>query len=122
MFPELFHSRIAALDERQLTELMGGLLTAEAEAINLPAGNLVYSSQVKVADEGLDAEVREVPAGASHFFPDGSSGFQFKAVSGPVSALGLEDELGKAGPKRVLEAEGTYVLAWGKELNAKQMR
>ena len=122
MLPSLFQPRITDLDELKFTDLVGRLLMAEATAISLPPNGFTYSLEVKVGDEGLDGEARAVPEGQSSVFPDGSSGYQFKAVKGWLSALDLETEVQKAGSRRILEADGTYVLAWSRELNPKQQK
>lgn len=122
MLPTLFQRTIEDLDEVQLTELVGGLLRAEANAVGLPASSFVYSAQVKASDEGLDALVKDVPAGASLFLPQGETGFQFKAVRGTISSLKLGDELEKPGPRRVLQNGGSYILVWGRDLNPKSLR
>ena len=121
MLPELFHNMIKALDETELTELMGRLLSEEARALELGAEQFVYSQQVKAADEGLDAKATDVPKDASRFLPNGQSGWQFKAVRGSLNQLRLATELKKKGPKSVLDSGGTYLVVWNKDLNDAQL-
>jgi hypothetical protein len=122
VLPDLFQRTIAGLDELQLAELVGGLLRAEVNALGLLLENFIFSTEVKVGDEGLDAEIRGVAAGTSSFLPEGDTGFQFKSVRGSIADLKLKGELNKPGPRRILEGGGTYLLAWNKELNPKQER
>lgn len=122
MLPELFQPIVSSLDELTFTDLVGRLLVAEARRIGLPSDAFTYSLEVKAGDEGLDGEAKDVPDGTDSVFPAGLSGFQFKAVKGAVSRLGLKSEVVKAGSTRILTSGGTYVLAWSRQLNPKQQQ
>jgi hypothetical protein len=55
--------QIGRLDAGALTAFVDALLRAEAARLALPATALVMSTELNVADDGLDAVLRDVPPG-----------------------------------------------------------
>lgn len=116
---------IARLDAGSLTSLVSSLLLAEAARLKLAPNAVVMSDDLNEADEGLDARIDDVPAatpdGSARNLPAGLVGFQLKAVKRKhPSALKLDQELSKPGPRTVLQTGGTYVLVWSQDLNPAQ--
>ena len=111
--------RIGRLDAGALTAFVDALLRAEFARLALPAAALVMSTELNVADDGLDAVLHGVPPGGP--LPAGMSGWQLKAYKRTApSALKLEEELAKPAPRRLLADGGTYVLLWPRELDKRQ--
>jgi hypothetical protein len=111
--------RIGRLDAGALTAFVDALLRAEAARLALPATALVMSTNLNVADAGLDAVLHGVPPGGP--LPAGTSGWQLKATKRITpSALKLKEDLAKRGPRRLLADGGTYVLLCSQELNKRQ--
>jgi hypothetical protein len=120
MLPPGFKAIVSRLDAGSLTQLMRGLLQAEAARLGLPTDAVVASDVLTAADGGLDARIDDVPE-TSQTIPPGLVGLQFKAVKSTApSSLDLSTELAKPGPTRVLRSGGTYVLVWQADLNDKQ--
>lgn len=126
MLPAHLKPIIARLDPGSLTSFVGGLLSAEVSRLNMPISSLTISDQLTDADEGLDALLTGVPPPGSHpgavVLPQGDVGFQLKAIrrGKTPSVLGLDEELSKKGPQRILQSGGTYILVWSQDLNPPQ--
>jgi hypothetical protein len=122
VLPVGFKAIVTRLDAGTLTELMRGLLQAEADRLGLPANAVVVSEALTEGDGGLDGRIDAVPE-ESQNIPEGLVGFQFKAYKAKtISPAELEEELVKPGPTRIVKDGGTYVLVWQADLNDKQRK
>jgi hypothetical protein len=126
LIPEL-KTLIPRLDPGSFTSFVEGLLLAERARLGLPFNALVLSDAITEADEGLDARLEgvpeEAPDGTPAQLPAGNLGLQLKTVGRKQpSALALDTELARPGPRRTLESGGTYIVVWSQDLNDAQRR
>jgi hypothetical protein len=106
VLPPGFKAILSRIDAGTLNALMGALLRLHSDKLGLAADGFVGSDELTATDGGLDALLRDVPAGAP-LVPAGEAGFQFKAHKGTsVARLKLDNEANKPGPTRVLNAGG----------------
>jgi hypothetical protein len=125
VLPADIKALIARLDSGSFTTFVEALVVAEAMRLEMSPDRIVISDALTDNDEGLDGELTDVPpgppSGPLSAIPAGLVGLQFKATKRKTpSAFGLDEELAKPGPLKVLAAGGTYVLVSSQDLNPLQ--
>ena len=126
MLPANTKELIGRLDPGSFTAFVGGLLSAEAAVIGIPADMVVLSDAITDNDAGLDCLINNSTSteeSSRSAIPPGIGGFQFKATKKKSpSAFKLKSEVRKPGPLRVLRGSGTYILVSLLDLNPDQRR
>ena len=112
---EITGNHVAALTERQLPELVRKLLSAEAQAHDLPADHIHVASNIHAADGGEDARIRWTGGPErTPYLPSRFCQFQLKAGDISPSAAGREIATSggaiKGMVRTALEADGHYIL------------
>jgi hypothetical protein len=110
---------IERLTPSSFPDLMKKILRTELTVLKLKQAGLVLSMDINDPDGGLDAYIgNEIPEGHP-WIPSGKSGWQFKAQSGFSVAevtnevVNSEKNALKPEIKKILDAQGTYVLVFG---------
>src|SRR4051812_34482197 len=114
---------IERLDQFQLTELLLMLLRAEAEQNSLVRSAVAVSLKIEVSDGGEDGRIKWTGGlERTKSIPDRFTLFQCKATD--MSAAKCKSEMCKKESthlkdrlKEVFDADGTYVLFYGRECN-----
>jgi hypothetical protein len=116
---------IERLDQSQLTELLLRLLRLEASRHNLFQGGIAVSLKLSVSDGGEDGRIKwDCGPERTEYIPNRFTIFQSKATEMSPTKCKAEvckkksKEL-KHQVKEVLDADGTYVLFYGRECNPK---
>ena len=115
-------------DDKRAVIFMRELLWAEAAGVGIGQHLVRVPGNINVADGGIDAVIRDADANESHLIPEGRTGYQIK--SGDLSPAKCRQELLerksseclKPEVKRLMDAEGTYILVLFKSLNEMQIR
>ena len=120
---QITFEEIQRLDQFQLTELLLMLLGLEAGKHNLFQAGIAVSLKIEVSDGGEDGRIKwDGGPQRTDWIPDRFTIFQSKATDMPEAKCKSEmckkdsKEL-KDRVKEVLDADGTYVLFYGRECN-----
>ena len=115
-------------DDKRAVNFMRELLWAEATHVGIGQHLVRVPGNINVPDGGIDAVIRDADANESHLIPEGRTGYQIKSGDLLPAKCQLEvlerknSECLKSEVKRLLDAEGTYILVLFKSLTERQIR
>lgn len=124
---EITHEEIRRLNDLQLTDLLRRLLHLETARANIPSSSVGVPMRIYVSDDGEDGRVQwhDGPE-RTDWLPARFTLFQCKASDMPPEKCKSEVRVResfqlKPQVEEVLDADGVYVLFYGRSCNAKQV-
>ena len=110
---EIAPEEVARLGAR-FTDAVNRLLQTEASATGMVGSSLVLNRVEPIQDGGVDAAIRDAPAGAE-WIPEGDSAWQFKRSD--LQPAKCAKEFAQASwAQEYIRADGTYVMVLGAPL------
>jgi len=106
-------SEIERLDAAQFARLVNALLSAECAVHGLPMDSISITGRINDPDEGIDASF--TGSVGSRFVAQGDSAWQFKLST--QNQKSTKKEVGKPGPREVIEAGGHYYLVVARDFS-----